>query len=37
LHEYADENKRVMEAVASHLMALVEGRSGNDNVVALRG
>ena len=27
-HEYADENKRVMEAVAARIMTLVEGRSG---------
>lgn len=25
-HQYADENKRVMEAVASHIMALIDGR-----------
>jgi integrase len=34
-HEYADENKRVMEAVAAHIMALAEGRPGA-NVVPLR-
>jgi integrase len=33
-HGYADENKRVMEAVATHIMALIEGRAGN--VVAFR-
>jgi hypothetical protein len=26
-HEYADENKRVMEAVAARIMALAEGRT----------
>jgi integrase len=35
-HEYADENKRVMEAVAKYIMALAEGRSAPDNVVELR-
>jgi integrase len=30
-HEYADENKNMMEKVADHIMGLVEGRSG-DNV-----
>jgi integrase len=34
-HGYADENKRVMEAVAAKLMALVEGRTA-DNVVTLQ-
>jgi hypothetical protein len=34
-HEYADENKRVMEAVASRLIALAEGRAP-DNVVMLK-
>jgi integrase len=31
-HEYADENKRVMEAVASKIMTLIDGRA--DNVIA---
>jgi len=31
-HDYADENKRVMETVAAQIMALIEGRA--DNVVA---
>jgi integrase len=31
-HEYADENKRVMEAVAARIMMLVEGRQA-DNVI----
>ena len=34
-YEYADENKKIMEAVAAHIMALVEGRE-TDNVVPLR-
>ncbi|MGE0038017.1 MAG: tyrosine-type recombinase/integrase [Xanthobacteraceae bacterium] len=34
-HGYADENKRVMEAVASKIMALVEGEPGG-NVVSIR-
>jgi integrase len=32
-HGYADENKRVMEAVAAKIMALVQG-NGTDNVIA---
>jgi integrase len=35
-HEYADENKRVMEVVARRIVALAEGRPETDNVVALR-
>ena len=35
-HGYEDENKRVMEAVASHLMAIVAGKDGDDNVVQYR-
>ena len=34
-HEYAAENKRVMEAVAARLMSLVDGRQPADNVVRL--
>jgi integrase len=34
-HGYADENKRVMEAVASRLMALAEGTTTVGNVVSL--
>ena len=34
-HKYAEENKRVMEAVASKIMALAEGRL-DDKVVSLR-
>ena len=33
-HGYEDENKRVMEAVASHLMAIVTGKV-DDNVVPI--
>jgi integrase len=33
-HQYADENKRIMEAVGAHFMALVDGRR-TDNVVTL--
>ena len=32
-HGYAEENKKIMEAVAAHIMALVEGKPA-DNVVA---
>jgi integrase len=35
-HGYADETKRVMKAVASKIMALVEGRSAGGKVVPLR-
>jgi integrase len=31
-HRYSDENKRIMEAVASHIMSLIMGRD-DDNVV----
>jgi integrase len=34
-HGYAEENKRVMETVANHFVALVEGRGG-DTVVSGR-
>jgi integrase len=33
-HQYADENKRVMEAVAARIMALAEGGPVASNVVA---
>jgi integrase len=33
-HGYAGENQRVMESVAARIMALVEGRAG-DNVVRM--
>jgi hypothetical protein len=32
-HEYGAENKRVMEAVAAHLLALTQGSAGPSNVV----
>jgi integrase len=35
-HEYADENKKVMEAVARRIMALATGAPEADNVVELR-
>jgi integrase len=35
-HKYADENKRIMEAVASRIMALVEGGAVASNVVELQ-
>src|SRR6516165_561077 len=35
-HEYSDENKRVMEAVATHLLALAEGNAAPSNVIGLR-
>jgi integrase len=35
-HEYAEENRRVMEAVARHVAALAEGRPAPDNVVPMR-
>jgi integrase len=34
VHEYADENKHIMEAVAAHILALAEGKP-EDNVVQL--
>jgi integrase len=33
-HQYADENKKIMEAVANKFMALIEGKG--DNIVSLR-
>jgi integrase len=33
-HRYADENRKVMDTVASHMVALVEGR--RDNVIRIR-
>jgi integrase len=33
LHQYAAENKRVIESVATHIIALVEGRQDVSNVV----
>ena len=35
-HEYSEENKRVMEAVASHIMVLATGAAAASNVVSLR-
>ena len=35
-HDYADENKRVMETVAAHIMALVKGRPADGNVVPIQ-
>jgi integrase len=35
-HGYSDENKRVMESVAAHIIGLAEGRATTANVVALR-
>jgi integrase len=32
-HEYSEENKRVMEAVASHLLALAQGSAAPSNVI----
>jgi integrase len=34
-HEYAEENKRIMEAVAGHIVALATGIKAPDNVVQL--
>ena len=34
-HGYADEDRRIMAAVARHVMSLVEGKE-TSNVVALR-
>jgi integrase len=36
IHDYADENKRIMEAVAAKIMGLVKGRPEESNVVALK-
>jgi hypothetical protein len=33
-HQYAEENRRVMETVAAHILTLAEGGPGIDNVVA---
>src|SRR5262245_50601045 len=35
VHDYAPENKRVMEAVAERIVAIAEGRAPADNVVPL--
>jgi integrase len=34
-HEYADENRRIMEAVSRHFIALAEGKQPADNVVQM--
>jgi len=36
-HGYAEETKRVMEAVAAEIIRLAEGRAASGNVVPLRG
>jgi len=36
-HEYAEENKRIMETVAAELIRLAEGRPASGKVVPLRG
>jgi hypothetical protein len=35
-HQYAEENKRVMEAVAAHIMQLATGKGAGDKVIPLR-
>jgi integrase len=35
-HQYADENKRIVETVAAHTMVLVEGQSAFGKVLPLR-
>jgi integrase len=35
-HGYADENKKIMETVAAHILALVEGRGADGTVVEFR-
>lgn len=35
-HQYADENKRIMEAVAQKIMLLIEGSDAQSNVLQLR-
>jgi hypothetical protein len=35
-HEYAEENKRIMEAVAARLIALAEGTDAPTNVIPLQ-
>jgi integrase len=34
-HQYAEENKCIMEAVAARLLALAEGRAARENVVSM--
>jgi integrase len=35
VHEYADENKHIMESVAAHILALAEGKPVESNVVQM--
>jgi integrase len=35
-HQYSEENKHIMEAVAARFMAMVDGRAGDPNVVEFR-
>jgi integrase len=35
-YQYADENKRIMESVAAHIMSLVEGETADSNVMQFR-
>jgi integrase len=35
VHEYADENKHIMETVAAHILALAEGKPEESNVVQM--
>ena len=37
VHKYSEENRRIMEAVASHVVAIAEGKSPPANVVRMRG
>jgi integrase len=37
VHEYADENKHIMESVAAHILALAEGKPKKSNVVRMAG
>jgi hypothetical protein len=36
-HGYAEETKRIMEAMAAEIIRLAEGRAASGNVVPLRG
>jgi integrase len=35
-HQYAEENQRIMEAVAAHLLALAKGKAEASNVVSIK-
>jgi integrase len=37
VHEYADENRHIMEAVAAHILALAEGKPEESNVINMAG